>query len=114
MRRKADAIGGDVIGRVRAELVLSEKGYPDLRAVAERLSVSDRTLKRWLQRSDASYQSLRDEACQRDALRLLENPNLEIRQIASALGYRDPPSFTRAFLRWTGQSPSAMRAKLQA
>ena len=46
-------------------------------------------------------------------MRLLENPNLEIRQIASALGYSDPPSFTRAFLRWTGEPPSAARQKLR-
>lgn len=112
MRRNADS-GEDVVQRVRVELVLSEKGYPDLNAVAARLSVSARTLKRHLQRHGSSYQALRDEACRRDAMRLLENPNLEIRQIASALGYSDPPSFTRAFLRWTGEPPSAARLKLR-
>ncbi|HZR34523.1 MAG TPA: AraC family transcriptional regulator [Nevskia sp.] len=108
------AEGEDLVGRVRAELALRENGYPDLAGVAARLSMSDRTLKRRLQRSGTSYQALRDEACRRDALRLLENPNLEIRQIASALGYGDPPSFTRAFLRWTGESPSAARRRLRA
>jgi AraC-like DNA-binding protein len=109
-----EASGAEALGGVRAELVLSEAGYPDLSAVAARLLTSPRTLKRRLQQAGSSFQVLLDEARRRDALRLLENPNLELRQIASALGYSDPPSFTRAFLRWTGERPSAARRKLRA
>jgi AraC-like DNA-binding protein len=45
-------------------------------------------------------------------LQLLEMPDLRITArdaIATALGYRDPPSFTRAFKRWMGVTPSAAR-----
>lgn len=33
-------------------------------------------------------------------------------RIAAALGYQDPPSFTRAFRRWTGTTPSQAREAL--
>jgi len=98
------------VQRVRAELVLGADGYADLSGVSARLLTSSRTLKRHLQQRGTSFQQLLDEARHRDALRLLENPDLEIRQIAAALGYQDPPSFTRAFRRWTGQTPLQARA----
>ncbi|MBV8063768.1 MAG: helix-turn-helix transcriptional regulator [Nevskia sp.] len=99
-----------MVQRVRVELALGAEGYPDLGSVAARLLISSRTLKRRLQQCGTSFQELRDEARHRDALRLLENPDLEIRQIAAALGYRDPPSFSRAFRRWTGRTPLQARA----
>jgi AraC-like DNA-binding protein len=34
--------------------------------------------------------------------------------IALHAGYRAPASFTRAFLRWTGESPSHYRKRLLA
>ena len=105
------SVGADqVVQRVRAELSLGAEGYPDLSGVSARLLTSSRTLKRHLQQRGTSFQQLLDEARHRDALRLLQNPDLEIRQIAAALGYQDPPSFTRAFRRWTGQTPLQARA----
>ncbi|AXQ30078.1 AraC family transcriptional regulator [Solimonas sp. K1W22B-7] len=101
----------NLLGRVRAELRPSADGYPDLETVASCLFMSGRTLKRKLEARGTSFQSLLDEVRYRDALRLLENPDLDIQQIATMLGYRDPPSFTRAFKRWSGCSPSELRAK---
>ncbi|MDR3419003.1 MAG: AraC family transcriptional regulator ligand-binding domain-containing protein [Nevskia sp.] len=112
---REQALGGrgpdDIVRRVRAALVLSPEGYPDLAEVSARLFTSSRTLKRRLQQCGTSFQQLRDEARQRDAVRLLENPDLEVQQIAATLGYSDPPSFTRAFLRWTGKLPSRVRGR---
>lgn len=100
----------DLVGRVRAELQPGRDGYPDLEAVSARLFMSSRTLKRKLGQQRTSFQALLDEARKRDALRMLSNPDLDIQQVALALGYTDPPSFTRAFRRWTGESPSTARA----
>jgi AraC-like DNA-binding protein len=100
----------DIVGQVRAQLVLGDHGYPDLGRVASRLSTSARTLKRRLQLRGSSFQALLDQARQRDALRLLNNPDLQIQHVATALGYSNPPSFTRAFQRWTGQLPSQLRS----
>jgi transcriptional regulator GlxA family with amidase domain len=37
------------------------------------------------------------------------NTSRDIEQIASALGFSDSTAFRRAFHRWTGQAPSALR-----
>ena len=95
---------------LRAELALGVDGYPDLSGVSARLFTSNRTLKRRLQQCGTSFQELRDAARHRDALRLMENPDMEIQQVAAVLGYKDPPSFTRAFRRWTGQAPTQARS----
>lgn len=101
----------NLLERVRAELKPSADGYPDLESVASCLFMSGRTLKRKLEARSTSFQTLLDEVRYRDAMRLLENPDLDIQQIATLLGYRDPPSFTRAFKRWSGSSPSELRAR---
>lgn len=99
----------NLIERVRAELRPGTDGYPSLETVASCLFMSGRTLKRKLEARGSSFQTLLDEVRHRDALRLLENPDLDIQQIATVLGYKDPPSFTRAFKCWSGHSPSEMR-----
>lgn len=99
----------NLLERVRAELTPGTDGYPDLETVASCLFMSGRTLKRKLGERGTSFQQLLDEVRYRHALQLLDNPDLDIQQIATALGYQDPPSFTRAFRRWSGQSPSAAR-----
>lgn len=109
----AAGTAGSIVERVRAELSLGAEGYPDLAAVAARLRTSTRSLKRHLAQRGSGFQVLLDEARHRDALRLLRNADLEIRQIAAVLGYRDPPSFSRAFRRWTGQTPHQARIAAQ-
>lgn len=98
-----------MVARVRAELVLTEAGYPQLDALANRLCVSSRTLRRRLDVQGASYQALLDEARQRDARQLLESSALDIQSISTRLGFSNPPSFTRAFKQWTGSTPSGYR-----
>lgn len=102
----------NLVERVRAELTPGSDGYPDLETVASCLFMSSRTLKRKLEERGASFHALLDETRYRDALRLLGNPDLDIQQIAAALGYQDPPSFTRAFRRWSRTTPSAARTRL--
>jgi len=101
-----------LLERVRAELTRGTAGYPDLPTVASCLHVSTRTLKRQLEGRGTSFRKLVDEARYRQALALLRNPDLAIQQIATAVGYEDPPSFTRAFRRWSGKTPIAARAGL--
>lgn len=100
----------NLLERVRAELVPHSDGYPDLESVAACLFMSGRTLKRRLEERGTRFQQLLDAVRYRDAMRLLANPDLDIQHIASALGYQDPPSFTRAFRRWSGRTPSEARA----
>lgn len=100
---------GDIAAQVRALLADARDGYPGLDAVAARLRLSTRTLKRRLHERGLGFQQLLDEARRRDALRLLDDATLSIEQIALRLGYSDPANFTRAFRKWAGRSPSAHR-----
>lgn len=112
MSRQAAASGtrGQVVERLRCE----GGRYPELAEVAEQLHVSERTLKRRLQAEGCSFQALLDEVRQRDAERLLANPQMAIKQVADAVGYADPANFARAFGKWTGLSPKAWRDRLVA
>jgi AraC-like DNA-binding protein len=100
-----------IADRVRALLADAARGYPDLESVARRLHVSGRTLKRKLQQEGLSFLQLLDEARRRDSERLLGDATLAIAEVAERLGYTDPASFTRAFRKWTGTTPSGWRGQ---
>lgn len=78
--------------------------------MAAALHVSERTLKRHLQREGCTFKSLQDTVRMRAARALLAEPGLAIADIAQRVGFEDPAHFTRAFRRWTGHPPSALRA----
>ncbi len=98
--------------RARAAMVLDVDGYPEPETIAERLNMSARTLRRKLQAHGSNYKKLLDDVRRRDALTLLDNPDIEIQKIAALLGYENPANFTRAFRSWTGKTPSGYRAML--
>lgn len=99
----------DFVATVRAQIIANESGLPDLMTLAKRLHMSPRTLKRRLQQHDTRFQSLLDEARCCQAVRLLRETALSVETIAERVGYTDRANFTRAFRRWTGQTPSAYR-----
>jgi AraC-like DNA-binding protein len=105
--------GDDIVRRTRAALALESQGYLRPEAIAEKLHMTPRTFRRRLQEQGSSYTQLLEEARRRDSMRLLENPELEIRQVSELLGYTDPANFTRAFKGWTGKVPREWRLALQ-
>jgi AraC-like DNA-binding protein len=78
--------------------------------VARALSVGYRTLHRRLAEAGTTFQELVDSVRFDTAAKLLEQTDLPLGEIADALDYTDPSAFTRAFVRWTGTTPSAWRA----
>jgi AraC-like DNA-binding protein len=96
--------------RVR-DLLTRVKGKELLLAhVARALNVSARTLKRQLAAEGSSFSALIDEERQARAMFLLASPDASLKDVAGRLGYANMANFTRAFARWTGQTPSAYRA----
>lgn len=93
---------------VRAEFANSEV-IPSLAEVARGLNMSTRSVQRKLTQAGVSFKDLAAEARIKRAQWLLENTTAEIKAIAADLGYSDPTSFRRAFKRWTGHAPSALR-----
>ncbi|KSV66633.1 hypothetical protein N182_35025 [Sinorhizobium sp. GL2] len=79
------------------------------KAVAKLLGLSERSLARRLAEEDLSFGGILDELRRDLAVRYLEEENLQASQIAWLLGFQHPSSFTHAFRRWTGKSPSEFR-----
>lgn len=105
----------DIAARVRAELILMPgKGYPSFEVVAARLHLSGRTLKRRLQQLNLSYLTLLDQTVRQQAEKLLAGHEMDIQDIANLLGYMNPANFTRAFKKWTGETPSQFRARMRS
>ncbi len=104
--------GGDVVERVRNALVARPGSFPDLDAVAAKLGVSGRTLKRKLKERGFGFRVLLNEARLREARRMLQDSDLHIQHISESLGYSDPACFTRAFRRWSGTTPSQARTRI--
>ncbi len=84
-------------------------GAPLLEAVAERLALSRRTLQRTLRDHGTSFSALVDDVRRARALALLRS-GAAVAEVAWLLGYSEPSPFVRAVKRWTGASPSALRA----
>ncbi|MGB1580920.1 MAG: AraC family transcriptional regulator [Nevskiales bacterium] len=101
-----------IVERVRGELKPNTNGFPKLEEVAQKLHTSERSLKRKLKTAGTSYRELLAKAMLAEAKRLMLNPDLDLQQISTLLGYQDPATFTHAFRRWTGQSPSQYREGL--
>jgi AraC-like DNA-binding protein len=79
--------------------------------IARRLGMSHRTLVRRLASEELTFSSIAEELKASLASRYLEDADLPISQIAWLLGYREISAFTHAFRRWTGMTPSRLRAR---
>lgn len=84
---------------------------PTLSSVAKRLGVSTRTLQRRVEESGRSFSLVVDDARRRAALRWLSEPTVSFGEIAFLLRFADQATFTRAVKRWTGHTPTAVRAR---
>lgn len=80
-----------------------------LNEVARELSVSKRTLQRRLDECDVGFRELREAARLQEACRLLTDTNLPVSEIAARLAYAEVASFSTAFRRWSGATPSHYR-----
>jgi AraC-like DNA-binding protein len=84
-------------------------GSPGISLAAKLAGTTVRTLQRRLAGQNMTYSQLLDELRHDLAIYLLRDPKREAADISRELGYRDPAIFTRAFRRWTGQTPSRYR-----
>jgi len=85
-------------------------GEPSAEALAHGMHLSLRTLQRHLSDEGTSYEQVLSEVRLRLALIYLRDPGCAISETAYLLGFSDSSSFSRAFKRWSGQSPSQYRA----
>lgn len=98
--------------RVLSHLQDPARAPRTIEQMAAQLFTSERTLKRHLQREGCTFKSLQDATRLRAANSLLSDPTLSVADIAQRIGFDDPAHFTRAYKRWTGSIPSAVRRTL--
>ncbi len=82
---------------------------PSFDEAALHLNTHPARLRRALQREGVSYRTLRDNRLQEQATALLQDTDLSIDDIALQVGFSESSAFSRAFRRWTGQSPGHYR-----
>lgn len=73
--------------------------------IAREMGVSRQTLYRRLKAEGVTFEQVLDALRHRLALRYLRQ-GLSVKEAAYRLGFSEPASFSRAFKRWTGRSPS--------
>ena len=88
-------------------------GDPTLNNAASRLGMSPRSLQRRLEAQAITYSDIVDEVRHEIARSLLASTGLDVAEVGATLGYRDPSSFSRAFMRWSGMSPRQFRNSTQ-
>lgn len=113
MERRLREIGtpaDDFVSRLRGVLrSLVTSPSCSVEAASTLMGVHRRTLNRELAAAGTTFRELRDEARRELACHLLQDTRVGASEIATTLGYTDPASFTRAFKRWTGTTPTGWR-----
>lgn len=107
----ANMPSNDLVEQVKRRIqVLLGSGDMSEERVAVPMNISPRHLRRKLNVEGTSYEQLVDEVRKEGAIRMISQGQLSLTSIAYELGFLDPSSFTRAFRRWTGMSPTAFRS----
>jgi|GEM_PF-3483844 len=80
-----------------------------LEQCAEKLNSSVSTVKRKLQEEESTYRSLLDKVREDLANHYLRGSELSVEQISISIGFSNAAAFSRAFKRWSGQTPQQYR-----
>ena len=113
LRRQLAELDRDTSIAERAHAALLEllpSGRTRLTDVAGELGIGTRTLQRRLSQEGKSFQDVLDSTRERLARHYLTKTDISAAEISFLLGFEDPNSLFRAFQRWTGTTPQAIRA----
>ena len=102
---------------VKVRRLLAEKlpdGEIKQSELASTLAMSTRSLQRSLQKEGVSFKELLEITRQDLALKYIGEKQLSIIEVCCLLGFSDQSNFTKAFKRWTGQTPYSYRQGLAA
>jgi AraC-like DNA-binding protein len=112
---EAEPIGDDLPACVAHLIALDlDEARPTIDGIARRLGLSRRTLQRRLGDAGTRYADIQQRVMAGRAETLLTGNRLSIGRIAQELGYADASHFARAFVEWTGTTPSQWRRDVHA
>ncbi|WP_157497934.1 AraC family transcriptional regulator [Gilvimarinus chinensis] len=100
--------------RARAAQAIAKRlptGTVNEDSVAAELALSTRSLQRRLSEEHTSFKEMLDKVRRELAKHYLELDEHSLSEISYLLGYGDQASFSRAFKRWFGASPSQFRTR---
>jgi AraC-like DNA-binding protein len=106
-----DDFAAQVRSMLRHALVTGHAGADQIAAL---FSVDRRTLNRRLNAQGIGFQQIVDEVSLEIARQMLSDSAMDIVQVADLLGYANASAFTRAFRRWSGETPAAWREQAKA
>lgn len=102
---------GEMGGKVKQLLArsLHQGAVMPLQEVARDLAMSERKLQRLLRDEGVQFRDLLDEVRAHAARQLLGDNSLSVGRVAEQLGFDSLSAFSRAFRRWYGTTPRALR-----
>ncbi len=93
-------------GQVESLLIpLLHTGDVSMARIADKMGLSRQALYRALKTEGVNYKKLLDALRHKMALHYLGGKKISLIETAYLVGFSDPSSFSRAFKRWTGNSP---------
>lgn len=103
----------DIVTRVKQVIIETlSSGHCSKQRVAQELAMSPSALQQKLAQRDTTFQDLLNAVRESLARAYMEQGRISITEMSFMLGFADTSSFTRAFRRWTGQSPRDYRADI--
>jgi AraC-like DNA-binding protein len=114
LRERLKVRGEDAdLGHKAAHLIATSlsRGVPDIGDTATTLGVSARTLQRRLKEEGLVFKDMVETIRRGIARQYVHHSDVALTDIALMLGYSELSAFSRAFRRWTGESPRQARAK---
>ena len=104
----------EMVRQIRDLLASSMPEALSIEDIARRLHLSLRTVQRRLKEEGSSYRAIKS-ALRRDiALSRIEKSKKSVAEIAGELGYAETSAFFRAFVDWTGETPTSYRKRVRA
>ncbi|AZC18413.1 MULTISPECIES: AraC family transcriptional regulator [Pseudomonas] len=112
--REARSLDDQLLAQItRMVAAALSSGNLSLPQISQQLGLNRRTLQRRLKEQQIEFSSLIEEVRRELALSYMQSSDYSVTEISLLVGYSESSSFTRAFRRWTGQSPQQYRASAQ-
>jgi AraC-like DNA-binding protein len=92
------------------EITKDSLRYPAFESLCSDLAMSPQVVRRRLADEGTSYQKIKDAIRCETAQSLLANPEISITDVAVRTGFSESAAFSRAFKKWTGESPAHYRS----
>lgn len=104
--------GSSLISLKVQQILLRHRGqFLNAPQVADKLNMSESSLRRKLRAEGRSFQQLLNDLRSHLAQLYLRKTQLSVAEVGRIIGFEDVANFRKAFVRWCGQTPSEWRSR---